>query len=99
MPADEQKKILDLLSEIRDRVATLEVVVRSFHTAFPQNDLGAPDLDGHRRDHVTRRNEAKTMDSYKISVTKSVLSTIAIFLLGLTSLGFVQAIAEKIIGK
>lgn len=40
--------------------------------------------------------EAKTMLDYKHSVTKQIISLAVVFLVGLLSSGFVNAIVEKV---
>jgi ClpP class serine protease len=56
--------------DVESRLTRLE---ENFRNAFPQNDLGHPDIDGHRKDHVTRIDEARLMREYKTDVTKKVL--------------------------
>lgn len=89
-------KTLELLHEIRDRVVKVEESIKVFNTAFPKNDLGSPDFDGHRRDHVVRMEEAKSMQEYKIEVTKKVLVAAIFALLALVGVGFVNIMGEKV---
>lgn len=75
------------VADLEQRVAKLE---ENLKQAFPKNDLGQPDFDGHRKDHVRRIEESEQMRGYKEDVTKRVLGVIVMGLVGLILLGLVE---------
>ena len=62
--------------EMRQRIAALERDCAAIKSAFILNDLNLPDYDGHRKDHRTRLEAAKVMESYKITATHKVIAAI-----------------------
>jgi hypothetical protein len=62
------------IQDINSRVSTIEHRHGYVSTAFPQNDLGKPDYDGHRKAHLLMMDEAKVVAGYKQGVTKQILS-------------------------
>lgn len=67
--ADLLEAINGLREEIRDQKSLISVI----ETAFPLNDLGKPDHEGHRLAHKNMIQAAKIMESYKVDATKKVL--------------------------
>lgn len=66
----------DLYKLMVDMQRQLDMVLRKQEehaTAFVTNDLGKPDLDGHRAYHFRSIKAAEKMDGYKSGLTKSVL--------------------------
>jgi hypothetical protein len=68
-------------------------------TAFTTNDLGKPDLDGHRKAHLSMINAAKVMDSYKTEVGKKVLGYAVAFAVGLMVTGGLDKLREIVAAK
>lgn len=67
-------------SEVLERVAALEVQaasiqaqITSVKTAFIRNDIGGEDYDGHRRDHLIRKQSEDALQSIKIETAKKVV--------------------------
>ena len=56
--------------DLAARVTKLEENLR---LAFPVNDLGQPDFDGHRKEHTGQRQESERMVEFRTAVTKKVL--------------------------
>jgi hypothetical protein len=94
--AKDTDEVLVVLRGIHAELTDIKRSVSAVNDAFPHNDLGKPDFDGHRQDHLKRMAEAKTMLDYKHSVTKQIISLAVVFLVGLLSSGFVNAIVEKV---
>lgn len=67
--ADLLEAINGLREEIRDQKSSISAI----ETAFPLNDLGKPDHEGHRLAHKNMIQAAKIMESYKVDATKKVL--------------------------
>lgn len=88
--------LLNIQAEVQQLSQSLAAHVSTVEKAFPQNDLGHPDYDGHRRDHVTRMDNSKAMDGYKQTVTKNILGAGTTFILLLLALGFVSLLREKL---
>lgn len=79
-----------LAASLVERVAKLERFAEQHTTAFVKNDLGQPDLDGHRRAHLQLVKAAETMDDYKAEGAKNIIRLAATFLAGVFSLGIVD---------
>ncbi len=88
----------DEIERLSKAIDDLARVVARLETAFPRNDLGAPDLDGHRQSHVERIRRAQEVRGYQTAVTQKILVGGAVAILALLSTGFWQAIAEKLKG-
>jgi hypothetical protein len=70
------------------RIGVLETDLDKIKRAFLKDDLGTPDIDGHRTAHAELKEAAKLVKEYKVGMTKDLLKTIAatiggIFLAGL----------------
>lgn len=78
------------LVEFNNRVQRLEHSTDRMKEAFPKNDLGLPNYDGHRTSHVKSEEQEKVVEGYKRDATKTVLGWILAFVGGLFSLGFVD---------
>ena len=66
----------DLYKLMVDMQRQLDTVLRKQEehaTAFVTNDLGKPDLEGHRLYHSRSIKAAEQMDGYKSGMTKTVL--------------------------
>lgn len=82
------------VSELNDRLSIIEHRHGYVSSAFPQNDLGKPDYDGHRKAHIQLVEDSKVVQGYKSEVTKTILSVIAGALLTMLGTGFIQAITK-----
>lgn len=79
-----------LLVEVSERLEEVELVQKEHCNAFLKNDLGKPDIDGHRKAHSTLMEAARLVTDYKISGTKALITAVIVFVLGLTASGFVD---------
>ena len=95
VPQDSEA-VIAVLRDIRTELAEINRSLGAIHDAFPHNDLGKPDFDGHRQDHLKRMAEAKTMLDYKHGVTKQIISMTVVFVTGLLASGLVNAIVERV---
>ena len=77
----------DDMQSLNRRILALEGAVERINTAFVRNDLGLPDYDGHRVDHVTRVARSKDMDGYLQEVTKFLLRGAIVVLFGILAYG------------
>ena len=69
------------------RVVSVERDIEQIKAAFPKNDVGTTDFDGHRGYHVRKIAEDQAMGEYKQAVTKKiVLGSIGLVF---TVLGFI----------
>lgn len=69
------------------RVVSIERDIEQIKVAFPKNDVGTTDFDGHRGYHVRKIAEDQAMGEYKQAVTKKiVLGSIGLVF---TVLGFI----------
>ena len=55
------------------RVTNIERDIEQIKVAFPKNDVGATDFDGHRGFHTRKIAESQVMDEYKQEVTKKII--------------------------
>lgn len=81
------------------RLGVIEGQLQQLHTAFVRNDLGAPDHDGHRRDHVARIKQAEEFEGYKQAATKKIISVLLGVLLTAAGTGIVHLVLEKMGGS
>lgn len=82
------------VQDLNARVATMEHRHGYVSSAFPQNDLGKPDYDGHRRAHIQLIEDSKVVAGYKVGVTKTVLTIIATAVCTLVGSGLVQTFTK-----
>lgn len=75
---------------LNDRLSSIEHRAGYVASAFPKNDLGKPDYDGHRKSHILMINDANIVAGYKQSVTKQVLSIIVTAIVTLLLAGVVS---------
>ena len=78
------------------RLTSIDAQLNRLHTAFLLNDLGAPDYDGHRRDHAERIRQAAKLEDYKRTATKKIISVVLGVILTAAGTGLVRLILEKI---
>lgn len=56
------------------KLSNIETRLDTYETAFVLNDLNRPDFEGHRASHRSMIEAAKTLETYKVDVTKKVLA-------------------------
>ncbi|WNO06056.1 hypothetical protein [Rhodoferax mekongensis] len=88
-----------MLTEIHAAVMDLKRGHDATLTAFTTNDLGKPDLDGHRKAHLGMIHAAKVMDTYKTEAVKKVLGYVVAFIIGLVVTGGTDKIRDLVAGK
>lgn len=89
--------LMKVLETIKHDVARVNTNLTSINSSFPLNDIGQPDYDGHRKDHVHRIKAAETMEGYKVDATKKVLLWAVGAVLFLVSTGAIEHI-KKVLG-
>ena len=90
------QNLLKLLKEIRETQIANEIIQRAHTKAFILNDIGEPDYDGHRKSHLELEKTAKLMQEYKQDATKKIISSVAVFLLGVFAMGFLEYAKMKL---
>jgi hypothetical protein len=87
-PAPDAQELWRYIQLLNDRLNLVEHKLTYVSTAFPQNDLGKPDYDGHRKAHIELIDQAKVIENYKVTATKKVLTVIisVVFTLGVTAI-------------
>lgn len=80
------EQVYKKLEAIELKLTDVLVRVDAMTTAFVNNDLGKPDYDGHRKEHLSMAATKKTLEGYKEDTAKKVLgisiTVIAFLLLG-----------------
>jgi hypothetical protein len=96
-PALDRRRSTDVCEETHrttvklvERVSRLERLADMHATAFVKNDLGQPDLDGHRRAHIKLLKAAEAMDDYKAEGAKSLIKLVVTFLAGVFAMGIAE---------
>ena len=69
----QQQRCADDLHGLHLRVASIERDIEHFKVAFPKNELGNADFDGHRGYHARKIAEGQAMGEYKQEVTKKIV--------------------------
>ena len=65
-------EIADSLDEIKDCLEEIKGTMKSLTRAFPANDLGEPDFDGHRTAHRKMMEREKRIEDDKEGAIKHV---------------------------
>lgn len=63
----------DDMQQLNNRLARVEGDVELLKTAFPSNDIGGKDYDGHRLYHRARAEEAKAVEGFKLDATRKII--------------------------
>lgn len=69
----QQQRCADEFHGLHLRVASIERDIEQFKSAFPKNELGTADFDGHRGYHSRKIAEGQVMGEYKQAVTKKIV--------------------------
>lgn len=64
------------------RITILEAEIAAIKRGFIKDDLGTPDIEGHRKAHVALVESEKLLKDYKVGMTKDLLKLIAASLFG-----------------
>ena len=83
----QQQRCADDFHNLNLRVASIERDIEHIKTAFPKNELGTADFDGHRGYHARKIAEGQVMGEYKQEVTKKIV--LGVIGLVFTVLGFI----------
>ncbi|MFI3217513.1 MAG: hypothetical protein QX189_00085 [Methylococcales bacterium] len=86
-------EIQSISVEIKDRLAAIEAKQLTVDSAFMMNDLGKPDYDGHRKEHITFKKQETIVENYKFAVTKKILTWGAVGIVTLIG----SSLVEKVI--
>ena len=78
----------DLMTEMKALRQDIVTHREEFHSAFPLNTIGRPDLDGHRTTHEAQITSAKNLETYKTKVVEKILLATVTGLLTIFGLGF-----------
>lgn len=69
----QQRRCADDFHSLNLRVASIERDIEQVKAAFPKNELGTADFDGHRGYHARKIAEGQVMGEYKQEVTKKIV--------------------------
>ena len=69
----QQQRCADEFHGLHLRVASIERDIEQVKAAFPKNELGNADFDGHRGYHARKIAEGRVMGEYKREVTKKIV--------------------------
>ena len=69
----QQQRCTDEFHGLHLRVTSIERDIEHIKTAFPKNELGTTDFDGHRGYHARKIAEGQAMGEYKQEVTKKIV--------------------------
>lgn len=83
----QQQRCADDFHGLNLRVASIERDIEQVKAAFPKNELGTADFDGHRGYHARKIAEGQVMDEYKQEATKKII--LGVIGLVFTVLGFI----------
>ena len=89
----------DLYKLLVDMQRQLDTITRQqieHAKAFVKNDLGEPDLEGHRLYHHRSSKNAEQMDNYKTDMTKTALGWAAKGVLMLLVAGLISVASTKL---
>lgn len=73
MQRQQQQRCADNFHSLDLRVADIERDIEQFKAAFPKNELGTADFDGHRGYHARKIAEGQAIGEYKQEVTKKIV--------------------------
>ena len=81
---------------MQDHCNKFEARITALERAFVQDDLGNPDIEGHRKAHLASIEASKVVDSYKSEATKKIIGwAVAAMLAGLVA-GFVSYLKDHL---
>ena len=78
------------------RLFEFDARVAAIERAFVKDDLGTPDLEGHRKAHRELIEAGKVMDGYKNEATKKLIGWALAIILGAMSSGVVLWIKDHL---
>ena len=85
-----------VLSEIQRQLDIVIAKQADHATAFVTNDIGKPDLEGHRLYHARSIKSAEQMAQYKTGLTKTIAEWAVKGFLALTGLALLNLVSQKI---
>ena len=89
-------KLTGFLTDLNDRLSAIEHRNGYVSSAFPYNDLGKPDYDGHRKSHLQQIADAKIVEGFKVDAAKKVMGIIITVLLTIIGSGLVATLSERL---
>jgi len=90
--------IINRLTLLEDKVNAIHLKLDLITTAFSKNDLGTPDFDGHRKEHISMEKTKSAFEGYKEISTRRLLNIIISGVVILFIGGIVQWI-KTVVGK
>lgn len=85
------------LDELESRVDQNERDIQRLKEAFVKNEWGLPDIDGHRAAHDKDIKRSKEIDGLKMDVTKWLVNSGLVALVGTIGLGIGQYLKRMIL--
>ncbi len=65
-----------------DRASAAHARLNLLDRAFPKNEYGEPDYEGHRRYHASLLEAAKIMQGYKQTATTEIVKWVGVSMMG-----------------
>jgi|DEB0MinimDraft_3_1074331.scaffolds.fasta_scaffold32692_4 hypothetical protein len=69
----QQNEALERVIALEAQIPVIQAQIVSLKTAFIKNDIGGEDYDGHRRDHLVRKQHEDALQSIKLETAKKVV--------------------------
>lgn len=89
-------ELVDSLERLSSRMLKLETTISQYEKAFTLNDIGEPDIDGHRVTHIKLKGQVAVFDQYKKSVTQNIISWLSAGLLVVFGLGLIEFVRNSL---
>lgn len=86
----------DQIEELTRAVHQLQQTVQRLEMAFTRNDLGHPDIDGHRQDHAEKKRQRSDIHGFQTAVTQKILLGLVGVVMAALASGFWQQVTEQI---
>ncbi len=90
--------IFSRIRSIEEKIELLVLKVDQLNTAFIKNDLGTPDYDGHRKEHISLEKIRTTLEGYKeastMQIINIIISSVIILLIG-GVIQWIKTVVEK----
>lgn len=96
-PGPTNTEIMAAVMAVKEELREFKHSMGTIETAFPRNDLGEPDFEGHRLDHTTRIKHTRQFEGLKMAATtKLVLAVVSG--IGLIFVSGISVHLQKLLG-
>lgn len=81
------KEVFEILDKMSSDIRDIKHGLGTIRTAFVRNDLGDPDFEGHRQEHIAIKNRHTQIESIKTAGTLKILGIIGVLALAVFGTG------------